>query len=385
MRRTLFLMIVLAVLVLGANATAPVMAQDSHAQPNVDTNIRVQPNVRAPLITTLKKGTPVLIEARSEDSAWILLHTTDNAVRGWGYVRLFNFADGVLVRNFPVSAEALPEPTVVSPEISAPLPDGVSSLNAPYVPKITPGMRIAMRNLMEKGKALGNNYQVFSKVGDCQTDHHSFLKPFGWGQYDLRQYGYLQGVINYFMVQPRPDVGNSFDAQSIASHNGFNSSAVQQPEFAAPVCEPGEKPLICEYRLNKPGISIIMFGTADVLVMSPTQFRTFMTTIVKDTMSRGIIPILSTFPENPAVAEKSRQLNQIVVALARRYNVPLINLSDALKTIPNWGLDTDGIHLTNPPGDNAGVLSPENLQYGYSLRNLLVLQTLDAVWRGILN
>jgi hypothetical protein len=373
------------------SAPRPAHAQDPHGQTDIATNIRNGPGQNYEKLTTLNPGIKIIIEARNNDTSWILFRTADGAVRGWGKTRLFTIYANISLYDFPTSGEILAAVAIAAPAGSdpslapGPLPSGNAPLNAPYVPKISAGMRSTLRALMAKGKELGNNYRVFSKVGDCQTDHHSFLKPFGWNQYNLGEYGYLQEAINYFMVSPRPDVGNAFDAQSIASSNGFNSSAVQQPEFApASVCQPGEKPLTCEYRLNKPGIAIIMFGTADVLVMSPQQFETFMKTIIKDTMALGIIPVLSTFPENNAVAVQSRQLNQIVIRLGAQKNIPVINFADAVRSLPNNGLEPDGIHLTNPPGDNAGVFAADTLQYGFTMRNLVVLQTLDALMRQVL-
>jgi hypothetical protein len=64
--------------------------------------------------------------------------------------------------------------------------------------------------------------------------------------------------------------------------------------------------------------------------------------------------------------------------------VPIMNFADAVKNLPNGGLEADGIHLSLPPG-LATVFTPENLQYGMTVRNLLVLQSLDVIRREILN
>lgn len=58
-------------------------------------------------------------------------------------------------------------------------------------------------------------------------------------------------------------------------------------------------------------------------------------------------------------------------------------LSPENSSSPLW----DGIHPSAPglaPDDYgaAADLSPENLTYGYTVRNLTALQALDAVWRG---
>ncbi|MCC7206914.1 MAG: hypothetical protein IT323_06385 [Anaerolineae bacterium] len=398
-KRTLLLALALcAALMAGLATGGPVRAQDPQAWAGYDINVRTGPGQNYSTLGTLGVDAPVVIEGRNAASDWMLLRTPDGALRGWSKARLFRFADGVNLAAFPVSEEILPEPSgppvsasapgddgANNPANNAPLPSGQGELGVPFVPRITGGIRSAMRAVYVRGLSMGNNPRVFSKVGDCQTDHWGFLKVFGWGNYDLSQYDELQPVIDHFKVSPRDGVGNSFDVQSLASHNGFNSSAVRESQWADPnVCQQDEKPLLCEYRLNKPAVSIIMFGTADVLVMDGVQYRRFMRNIIEDTIDRGIIPILSTFPENPAVAEKSRQFNQIVLALGREYSAPVMNLADALRPLPNWGLDSDGIHLTLAPNEASGFLTPENLQYGYSMRNLIVLQTLDAVWRGIM-
>lgn len=400
--RYLFLVLLLcAALLAGLAAASPARAQDPQAWAGYDVNVRTGPNQTYSPVGTLGVDAPVLIEARNADSTWMLLRTPDGALRGWSKSRLFRFADGVSLDSFPVSGEIVAEPAAPpapgtpgapgapterpDPQANAPLPSGAGELNVPFVPRITGAIRSAMRAVYVRGLALGNNPRIFSKVGDCQTDHWGFLKAFGWGNYDLGEYDELQAVIDHFLVSPREGVGNSFDAQSLASHNGFNSSAVREAQWADPnMCLQDEKPLECEYRLNKPSVAIIMFGTADVLVMDGVAYRRFMRNIIDDTLERGIIPVLSTFPENPAVAERSRQFNQIVLALGREYSVPVMNLADALRPLSNWGLDADGIHLTLSPGETSGILNADNLQYGYTMRNLIVLQTLDAVWRSIM-
>ncbi|MDW8299179.1 MAG: SH3 domain-containing protein [Anaerolineae bacterium] len=368
-----------------------VAAQDNttpYAWTETQTNLRTGPGTGYPIITTLPIGVQLVIEARNADTSWILLRA-ENGLRGWGRTRLFRLSGNFQLRALPVSTEiidrsavagAAPPDNVRPPEVS-----GTAPLDAPFIPKITPSVRAAMRAIVAKGRQMGNNPRVFSKVGDCMTDHPQFLNPFAWGQYNLREYAYLQATIDYFNVKPREDVGSSWDAGSLAAHNGFNSSAVREPQWANPaLCQPNESPLKCEYRLNKPAVAVIMFGIADVLVMTPQQFYRFMLNIVNDSLAAGVVPLLSTFPENPSVPQLSRQVNQMVLALARQKNVPVMNFADAVKNLPNGGLEADGIHLSLPPG-LATDFSPENLQYGMTVRNLLVLQSLDLIRREILN
>jgi len=393
LRKALWLgLLVVLVIVVALPSTSSVFADDPQAVTGVDTNLRTGPGQKYSIIIVLRPNTAANIEARTQDTSWILVKTVDGQYRGWAKTTLFKISTSVTLRTFPVSSEEITATTTgsgpVAQPTSLPMPSvsGTAPLGIPLVPVISPAVRSAMRAVVANGRAFGNNIHAFSKVGDCQTDHWGFLKLFGWGRYNLGKYGYLQGVIDYFNVSPRANVKDSFDVQSLASHNGFNSSAVMETQWADPsVCQKDESPLDCEYRLMKPAVSIIMFGTADVLVMTPNQFNDFMHRIVKKTLDKGIVPILSTFPENPTVKDKSRIFNQLVVMLAREQNLPIMNLADALKPLSNWGLESDLIHLTLPPAEGAGVLTPENLQYGYTVRNLIVLQTLDAVWRSILN
>ena len=48
--------------------------------------------------------------------------------------------------------------------------------------------------------------------------------------------------------------------------------------------------------------------------------------------------------------------------------------------------DADGIHLTRPADvTQTGFLTPQNLQYGYTMRNLITLQALDVIIHQLLN
>jgi formylmethanofuran dehydrogenase subunit E-like metal-binding protein len=71
-----------------------------------------------------------------------------------------------------------------------------------------------------------------------------------------------------------------------------------------------------------------------------------------------------------------------VVKIAMDNDIPLINLWLALESLPNHGLEMDGFHLDEPPDARSCYLVGDYLQNGYPVRNLVTLQTLDAVWRG---
>lgn len=387
----LICLVIVAASVLGGSV---VQADGPTAWTDIETNLRIGPGRQFDVITTLGINTPLMVESRSSDSQWVLSHTQDNKLRGWTIVKLLHFASGFRVANLSASSETVNgNDNVSNPAGGVPDEGNVSlpknlptgALNAPIIPVLDGATRATMRAIFQNGQSLGNNSRIFVKTGDCLTDHPAFLKQFAYGNYNLGKYKNLQAVIDNFMVSPRPGVNNPFDEDSISSHNGFNSSAVIDPEWAPPsLCHRNESSLDCEYRLNKPAVSIIMFGTADVIVMTPEQFYGFLRDIVNRTMKAGIVPLLSTFPENASLPERSRMINQLVLALAREKHLPVMNLQNALLPLPNHGLDTDGIHLSVPPNNRSGFFDSDGLQYGYTMRNLVTLQALDVVWRGIL-
>ena len=90
-----------------------------------------------------------------------------------------------------------------------------------------------------------------------------------------------------------------------------------------------------------------------------------------------------TFPGNPHQLEKSHQINQIIFQVARDYDVPVANLWLALQSLPNGGLNLGSMYLSRLNSTRVSYFTPDNLLYGYTLRNLVTLKALDILWHGI--
>ena len=353
------------------------------AYPNYQMNVRSGPGKNYPALGQIAANTGLVLEARNADASWVLMHTEDGSMRGWLaslYLRFVTVAPAAL----PVSDEIINVPSAAPLSGTTNSYDGINlggfdlskveGIDLTAYPAVGNATARA-RSIFLEGRAMGNNPHVIAKVGDCSSEHWYFLKPFSWGEYDLGPYGYLQGVVNQF--------GESFGYDSQADHNGFNANSVLAPEWANPaVCRSGESPLQCEFRLHKPSVAIIMFGTSDLLVMAPAEFDFYMRQIVQESIDAGVIPILSTFPGNMNFWNRTILYNQIIVRIALDYDIPLINLWLALEQLPNHGLEPDGFHLGEPPYGTSCILSDPYLGYGYNVRNLVTLQTLDNVWRG---
>lgn len=233
------------------------------------------------------------------------------------------------------------------------------------------------------GDVYGNNLTVFAKVGDSITVGERFLYPFGDGDYQLGDYGYLQPVIDAFIQTPVGD-SNSFNTATVAAKVGWAAYNVLSPRSADPYqCNAGESPLSCEYRIIQPSIAFIMYGTNDAGYRTEDEYRHDMQEIVDLSMQMGVIPILSTIPPQPRVMDRVSAFNTIVRDLAANNELPMIDYAAALIDLPNNGLAYDHVHPSWPPGDEelAAYFTPDNLAYGYTVRNLLTLQMLDRIWR----
>ena len=261
---------------------------------------------------------------------------------------------------------------------------GLQLSDYPVIPVIGPGVVALYR----AGLARGNNPRVFSKLGDCMTENEYFLAPFAAKNYDLGLYKDLQAVIDQFAGVPARQGDwqqDSFATPGLAAARGFNSAGPLDPTWADPKwCQNGESPAACEYRVAKPSLAIIMFGTNDASYTEPAAYDYYLRTLVALTLDNGVVPLLNTFPTRPEAPEKSLLMNQIVVKVAADYGVPLVNLNRALEALPNHGVDpNDTSHLSVPPDKRVDVFSAQNLQGGFTVRNLVTLQALQAVLQAV--
>ena len=347
-------------------------------------NVRSGPGTNHSAVGQIPANTGFVLEARNGDSSWVLGHTEDGSLRGWLASLYLKFS--VSAASLPYSEEIIAPPatSIENAATGATGYDGINlgnfnlasveGIDLTAVP-VVGGATGTARAIFQNGRAMGNNPNVVTTVGDCSSEHWKFLSQFAWGNYNLGAYANLQPVIDHF--------GESLAYDSQADHNGFNANAVIAPEWANPgYCQAGESPLLCEFRIHKPSVAVIMFGTSDLIVMAPAEFDFYMREMVKKTIEAGVIPILSTFPGNLNFWNRTILYNQIVVRIAQDYDIPLINLWLALENLPNHGLEADGFHLGESAYGTSCMLMEPYLQSGYPMRNLVTMQTLDNVWRG---
>lgn len=254
---------------------------------------------------------------------------------------------------------------------------------------IMPTVSERTREIYYAGQAQGRNPHVFAKVGDCMTAAPDFLMPFGRGEYDLGEYGYLQATIDYFTLVAVREVGgqevNSFTNPSQAAGSGFTSAGPLDSTWANPEwCQSGESPLACEYRLSNPSLTLVMFGTNDVFFVEVDRFDLYVRRIIEETMDAGIVPIISTFPPRLDLLEETETFNRIVVRIASDYDVPLVNLWLAMQDVPGYGVDPEEpTRLTHPEDECTACFTEENLTGGIVVHNLITLMALHEVHQAL--
>jgi hypothetical protein len=224
--------------------------------------------------------------------------------------------------------------------------------------------------IYRRGLRLGNRPSAFAKVGDCNTENGRFLEMFEEpGSYQLgSRFYFLQSTIDNF--------GGSFGRTSLAAVSGFSPAAVLSAVWADPeVCEPGEGPLQCEYRLVRPSFALIALGTH----YGPNleEFEDGLRQVIDESIELGVVPILTTKADN---LEGQGRVNAIIRKLAGEYDLPLWDFWLAAQPLPGDGLANDLIHLTY---GRSNFDDPWAMSRGWTWRNLTALLALEAVWHGV--
>jgi hypothetical protein len=224
-----------------------------------------------------------------------------------------------------------------------------------------------MREIYAAGRSLKRNPQAFSKAGDSTIESPYFLARFDSSPYNLGAYQYLQTVIDHFQ--------GSYGRKSLAVRVGQHSWTLLNPAWAdKQLCEADESPLACEFRVNNPSVVILRLGANDAGV--PKLFDKKMREVVAYAIAQGVIPVLSTKPDQ---RQGTEQINDIVRTIAADYQIPVWDFAKVADTLPGRGLGPDGVHLTGFYQHDYTL--PQALQRGHGAQNLTALIVLDKIWR----
>ncbi|MEO7331015.1 MAG: SGNH/GDSL hydrolase family protein, partial [Minicystis sp.] len=222
---------------------------------------------------------------------------------------------------------------------------------------------------------------AFVKIGDSNTANSTFLNCLAAREPKMGAHLDLDETRRFFGVQKVDGGKSSFNRTSLSATVGWLAGHVLggAPSF-----------LDQEIAAVKPAFAVVMLGTNDNRPSGLPIFTRNLAAILDRTLAAGVIPLVSTIPprDDSALADaRVVELNASIRALAESRQVPLMDLYTALLPLPQHGLVRDGIHLSTVwenGAPRACRFTPEGLQKGMNVRNLLVLAALDRARRFVI-
>lgn len=346
--------------------------------------LRVGPGTRFRRVGVIAYGAQVILIERGNS--------------GWTRVRTARGQSGWVNAQFLQAAQPEPSQAVtlqVAPLTASTETTATVTPTAEPAPAISPQQAIRVGGqaaaIFARGKALGNRANVFSVVGDSLSTDQPFLRNFASsGGYTLGPHAQLQTAIDFFNAPPRDDVPNSFAHRSLAATIAFNAAAALDPSWTVwtdkqGLCQPNETPLACEFRITRPSVALILLGPEDMQIYDSATFRMHLDRIVDIAIASGVIPVLSTFPTNPADPkfQNAPEFNTAIRQIVAARDLPMIELREWALTLPAQGVKPDGFHLSDDGPAYAFDGNPA-LMSGCAMRNLFTLQMLDTLRRDVL-
>jgi hypothetical protein len=257
----------------------------------------------------------------------------------------------------PTATPRLPSPT---PNYT-PTPDTRPTPNNWRTWPVIPAISQHAIDIYQQGLVIGNDPHAFSIIGDCQSEPAVFMGIYDSDRYYLGEdYTYLQDTIDQY-------AGN-FGRENATTRNGLSVASVFSPLWAPKdICQLGETPLDCEFRLHKPSIVFINLGTNWKDGDGYTH-QVYLRELVDYVIAKGALPILSTKADNH---EGDNSINLTTAQVAYDYDIPLWNFWASVQSLPNHGLDKerkDNNYLTVD---------------AWSVRGFTGLLALDRAWRKV--
>lgn len=332
--------------------------------------LRAGPGSTYAVLASLPADTPITLTARSRIGNWVEAQTGAalNRISGWvqtGFVAM----DGIPLSTLAVRSVADADLNAITD------PDLIRLFAAPVIPTVHESMRV----VYAQGQMMGNRAEVVVKVGDSNSASPYYLVPLRTGAVELGPYDFLQSAAEFF--------GPALPETFMTAQVGLNTYSLFDPDWADPGrCRASESPLACEYRLTQPAIALVMFGPNDIRALNSDRYREQMTRLVDDSLTAGVIPVLTTFSsaeEDPDLQAQAIRFNLILLDVAEQARVPLINLWAAAQVLPNDGIGGDGVHMTVGSG-RIIFTGGQEARFGVSLQNLLVLTLLDTLRREVI-
>lgn len=283
---------------------------------------------------------------RNKDSAWLLVP--------YGKTQAWLYAGSVRIKGDQLT---LPDTT-----------DVVSKSTIPAtLPRGLPFATWRARQMYLSAVKAGKSPNIFTVIGDCNSESAVYLGRFAQGGFDLTSFPTLKSTALYFT--------RSFARISLATRGSFNTAMAFDSTWADPnQCAAGEGPLGCELRVSNASILVIALGTGDQHDWS--SFAANYRAILDYTINAGVLPVLMTKADELESLEGGAPvgyINDVIRGIGREYGVPVIDFWQATRPLTNNGLAEErnsAQQLTNPFHLN---------EEGMDMRMLMTLWTLKAI------
>jgi len=197
------LIVIIAMGVVAAGLVAVGAQSGPDAWTAYELNLRAGPGGDHPVLAVLPPSTPLVAEARSADSAWLLVRTQDGARRGWVAAGYLDYAPGVIVARLAVSDALASE---APPAGAAPVADDPTAPEVPAIP--ANGTLDGMELLYDSGHS--RYYRITYWSDGLRVTGYLGL-PTGPGPYPVIIYNrggsWDQGTLNGHELVPLVEVG----------------------------------------------------------------------------------------------------------------------------------------------------------------------------------
>ncbi|MEO8610432.1 MAG: SGNH/GDSL hydrolase family protein [Chloroflexota bacterium] len=358
-----------------------VSAQKSTATPDPDPTMTTSyqqvvvyagPGITYQQNNLLNPGIPAQIVERNAVGTWLHLQRVADGnmvMDGWVLARFLNLNPALKFSTVTVNTDlADADPSTVNSQ----------SLQKLYGAPVLPTISNTMRDVFQHGQELGNDPRAMTKLGDSLVANELYLLPMSQPDVDLGPYDYLSDTVKYFGPSAR---------ESMAARVGLTTYVIFDPLWAnKDFCQVGESPLDCELRRQKPSVAFIMFGPNDLKAMDSKQYGKNMRKIVSTLLDKGVIPVLFMFSYDPdrPLWPQSLEFNGQLIDIGAEYSVPVVNLWEATRVLPEYGLEVDHLHLKNAGVLNLKFSKDQVGESGVMLYNLLSVCVLDDIRRTII-
>ncbi len=221
---------------------------------------------------------------------------------------------------------------------------------------------------------------VFLKAGASSTVSSNTLHCFAGESVDLGTSTDLEDTLDHFLAGDAAGT-TPFDRETLAARIGHS---------AGWVIDGAPSPLVEEFEALNPLYSLVHYGTNDMgmgttYASAMVPFHENMMALIRTLVDEGSVPILCGISPRGDSANADLWVstyNAAIRGMAQAWQIPFIDIHKATAELDGYGLAGDGIHL-NAYSGGACMLTEAGLEYGYNVRNLIVLEALDRVHRVV--